>query len=77
MVAGLVVDRGWVVPVARDEVGAAVLTTLYEVVVWLPVLLGGLLGLAPEQAAGLFVATRIAGLFSWGYQAVTTVLARK
>lgn len=75
VVAGLVEDRGWVVPVARDEVGAAVLTTLYEVVVWLPVLLGGLLGLAPEDAAGLFVATRIAGLFSWGYQAVTTVLA--
>ena len=75
LVTGLVEDRGWVVPVGRDEVGAAVLTTLYEVVVWLPVLLGGLLGLAPEQAAGLFVATRIAGLFSWGYQAVTTVLA--
>lgn len=75
VVAGLVADRDWVIPVGRDEVGAAVLTTLYEVIVWLPVLLGGLLGLPPEQLAGVFVATRIAGLFSWGYQAVTTVLA--
>jgi O-antigen/teichoic acid export membrane protein len=40
VVAGLVADRDWVIPVGRDEVGAAVLTTLYEVIVWLPVLLG-------------------------------------
>jgi O-antigen/teichoic acid export membrane protein len=73
-VAGLVGGRGLIVPVERDELGAALLTTLYEVVVWLPVLLGSLLGVSPEQAAGLFAATRVAGLFSWGYQAVITVL---
>lgn len=73
-VAGLVGARGLTVPVERDEVGAALLTTLYEVVVWLPVLVGSLLGVSPEQAAGLFAATRVAGLFSWGYQAVLTVL---
>ncbi len=76
-VAHLLGAGGSVVPVERDEVGAAVLTTLYEVVIWLPVLLGGLLGLDPEQAAGLFAATRIAGLFSWGYQAVLTVLVSR
>jgi O-antigen/teichoic acid export membrane protein len=62
------------VPVERDEIGAAVLTTLYEVVIWLPVLIGGLLEVTPAAAAGLFAATRVAGLFSWGYQAVLTVL---
>ena len=52
------------------------LTTLYEVVVWLPVLLGGLLGLAPEdRPPGSSWPPGLAGLFSWGYQAVTTVLA--
>ena len=73
-IRGLVRPGGLEVPVARDEVGAAVLTTLYEVVVWLPVLLSGVLGLPPEDAAGLFAASRLAGLFSWGYQAVITVL---
>ena len=42
--------------------------------IWLPVLLGGLLELSSAEAAGLFTATRLAGLFSWGYQAVLTVL---
>ena len=62
------------VPVERDEIGAAVLTTLYEVVIWLPVLIGGLLDVTAAAAAGLFAATRVAGIFSWGYQAVLTVL---
>nr|MBA3263819.1 hypothetical protein [Thermoleophilaceae bacterium] len=62
------------VPLRQDEIGAALLTTLYEVVLWLPVLLGGLLNLSDAEAAGLFAATRLAGLFSWGYQAVLTVL---
>ena len=61
------------IPLREDEIGAALLTTLYEVVIWLPVLLGGLLGLSDAEAAGLFSATRLAGLFSWGYQAVLTV----
>jgi O-antigen/teichoic acid export membrane protein len=73
-VLGLVGRRGLIVPVERDEAGAALLTALYEVVIWLPVLIGSVLGVSPEQAAGLFAATRVAGLFSWGYQAVITVL---
>jgi O-antigen/teichoic acid export membrane protein len=73
-VLGLGRRGGRAVPVDRDEAGAALLTTLYEVVIWLPVLLGGMLGIDPAAAAGLFAATRIAGLFSWGYQAVLTVL---
>jgi O-antigen/teichoic acid export membrane protein len=68
----LVGTRGEV-PLRQDEIGAALLTTLYEVVIWLPVLLGGLLSLSDAEAAGLFSATRLAGLFSWGYQAVLTV----
>jgi oligosaccharide repeat unit polymerase len=72
-VRDLVGGRG-PVPLHQDEVGAALLTTLYEIVIWLPVLLGGLLDLSDAQVAGLFSATRLAGLFSWGYQAVLTVL---
>ena len=72
-VADLIGSRG-PVPLRQDEIGAALLTTLYEVVIWLPVLLGGLLELSSAEAAGLFAATRLAGLFSWGYQAVLTVL---
>jgi O-antigen/teichoic acid export membrane protein len=71
-VADLLGRRGSV-PLHQDEIGAALLTTLYEIVIWLPVLLGGLLDLSDAEAAGLFSATRLAGLFSWGYQAVLTV----
>jgi oligosaccharide repeat unit polymerase len=71
-VSDLLGSRG-AVPLRQDEVGAALLTTLYEVVIWLPVLLGGLLDLTDAETAGLFSATRLAGLFSWGYMAVLTV----
>lgn len=62
------------VAVRRDEIGAAVLTTLAEVYVWLPVLIGAVVGVSGAAAAGLFAATRIAGVFSWGYQAVVATL---
>lgn len=70
----LIRGSGREVPVERDEVGAALLTTLYEVVIWLPVLIGGVLDVSAAAAAGLFAASRVAGVFSWGYQAVLTVL---
>ncbi len=62
------------VAVRRDEIGAALLTTLAEVYVWLPVLIGAVVGVSGAAAAGLFAATRIAGVFSWGYQAVVATL---
>jgi len=60
--------------VRRDELGAAVLTTLAEVFVWLPVVIGAAIGLSSTAMAGLFAATRVAGVFSWGYQAVVATL---
>lgn len=71
---GLVGLRGVRVPVERDEIGAAVLTSLYTLVVYLPVVLAALVGVSPTVAAGIFVATRAAGPFSWGYQAIVAVL---
>jgi O-antigen/teichoic acid export membrane protein len=57
-----------------DNVGAALLSSLYEVIVWLPVLLAALVGVGPAATAAIFAATRVAGLCSWGYQAVVAVL---
>lgn len=74
---GLIGLGGVRVPVARDEVGAAVLTSLYTLVVYLPVVLAALVGVPPSVAAGIFVATRVAGPFSWGYQAIVAVLVPK
>ncbi|GBD45592.1 hypothetical protein HRbin41_00400 [bacterium HR41] len=62
------------VRVRRDELGAAASTTLAEVFVWLPVVIGAALGLESAAMAGLFAATRVAGVFSWGYQAVVATL---
>jgi O-antigen/teichoic acid export membrane protein len=73
-VLGLVGLRGVSVPVERDELGAAVLTSLHGLIVYLPVVLAALVGVPPAVAAGIFVATRVAGPFSWGYQAVVAVL---
>lgn len=63
--------RGSVEP---DAYGAALLSVLYEVIVWLPVVLAALLGASPTATAAIFAATRVAGVFSWGYQAVVAVL---
>jgi O-antigen/teichoic acid export membrane protein len=73
-VRGLISRDGWEVPVGRDEVGAATLTSLYELLGWLPVVLTTLVGVGPAAAAAVFAATRVAGPFSWPYQSLTAVL---
>ena len=59
-----------VLAVDRDLVAAAAVGLLWQTVIWLPVLLGAVVGVAPVTAAGLFAATRIAGACSWPYAAV-------
>lgn len=57
-----------------DTVGAALDSSLTEAMIWLPVILAALSGAAPALIAAVFTATRVAGLFSWTYQAVVAVL---
>jgi len=58
---------------ARDTdetVAAAVLAALVEVATWSPMVFAGLLGLDAAATAAVFAAARVAGVASWGYQAV-------
>jgi O-antigen/teichoic acid export membrane protein len=61
-------------PVERDTAGAALLSLLYELIVWLPVVIAALAGIDDETAAGVFAAARVAGVVSWPYAAVLAVL---
>jgi O-antigen/teichoic acid export membrane protein len=73
-VRGLVARHGAPSRLDPDFVGAASLTALSELIAWLPVVLSAVLGLSPAVSAAVFAATRVAGLVSWGYQAVVAVL---
>jgi hypothetical protein len=64
-------------PMDADAMGAAVLSTLYEALVWMPVLLAAVIDTPPVATAAIFTAARVAGIFSWGYQAVVAVLTPK
>ncbi|MEA2429459.1 MAG: hypothetical protein QOF37_3087 [Thermoleophilaceae bacterium] len=58
----------------RDTLGAAAVGVLAETLVWLPVLLAAVFGTAVDVAV-VFAAARLAGPFSWGYQAVVAALS--
>jgi O-antigen/teichoic acid export membrane protein len=58
----------------RDTLGAACVGVLAETTVWLPVLLAAVFG-NPVDVAVVFAATRLAGPFSWAYQAVVAALS--
>ncbi|HVF77395.1 MAG TPA: hypothetical protein VNA28_03780 [Solirubrobacteraceae bacterium] len=58
-------------PRGGDElVGAAAVSTVYEIATWSPMIYAGLAGLSPTATAAIFAATRLAGVASWGYQAI-------
>jgi len=57
-----------------DVVGAALLSVLYELLLWLPVLMLALAGKGGVAAAGMFAAVRVTGLVSWPYNAVVALL---
>lgn len=59
----------------RDAIGAALLSGLVEALVWAPVLIAGMLAVAPAELAAIFAATRLSGVLSWGYQAIVAVLS--
>jgi hypothetical protein len=76
-VLALLAGRARRLPMDADAVGAAVLSTLYEALVWMPVLLAAVIDTPPVATAAIFTAARVAGVFSWGYQAVVAVLTPK
>jgi len=53
-----------------ETVTAAVLATLVEVATWSPMIYAGIVGLDAASQAAVFAAARVAGVASWGYQAV-------
>lgn len=59
----------------RDAAGGAAISGLSELMIWLPVVLAAAGGLGPAEIAAVFIATRIAGLASWVYQAIVAVQA--
>lgn len=60
--------------VERDVVGAAVLSMSYELIVWLPVVLAAAARASALTTGAVFACVRLAGLVSWGYQAIVAVL---
>jgi O-antigen/teichoic acid export membrane protein len=66
--------RGTALRLEADVLGAALLSVLYEVLLWLPVVMLALAGIGGVVAAGVFAAVRVTGLVSWPYNAVVALL---
>lgn len=66
--------RGSAVPLEADVLGAALLSLLYELLLWLPVVTIALANVRGAVAAGIYAAVRVTGLVSWPYNAVVALL---
>jgi O-antigen/teichoic acid export membrane protein len=73
-VGGLVGAKRTPAPLDRDACGAALVTWLYELLVWLPVVLAAVTNSSAVVTGAAFAATRLVGVLSWGYQAVVATL---
>lgn len=62
-------------PLEADVFGGAVLSGLYELMIWLPVVLAGLLHASTAMIGAVFLSTRIAGTLSWAYQGVVATIS--
>src|SRR5439155_18029477 len=66
-----------VLRVEADVVGGALLSALYELMIWLPVVLAAVLGASTAMVGAIFVSTRLGGMLSWSYQGVVASLSSK
>jgi O-antigen/teichoic acid export membrane protein len=64
-----------VLPLEADVVGGALLSGLYESMIWLPVVLAGLLQASTAMVGAVFLSTRLAGVLSWSYQGIVAALS--
>ncbi|MBV9212477.1 MAG: hypothetical protein JOZ25_02400, partial [Actinobacteria bacterium] len=60
--------------IEADVVGAAVLSFVYELMVWVPVVVVAVSGSTGTIAAAVFAAVRVGALVSWPYNAVVATL---
>jgi O-antigen/teichoic acid export membrane protein len=70
----LVSRRSPLLGLEADVVGAALLSVLWELLLWLPVVMLALAGVGGVVAAGVYAAVRVTGLVSWPYNTVVALL---
>jgi O-antigen/teichoic acid export membrane protein len=66
-----------VLRVEADVVGGALLSALYELMIWLPVVLAAVLDAGTAMVGAIFVSTRLGGILSWSYQGVVASLSSR
>src|SRR5437763_2924249 len=70
----LISARGPTMSLEADVVGAAVVSLLYELMLWLPVVSVALAGVGGTIAAAVFATVRVAAVVSWPYTALVATL---